>query len=274
MNASVANATFESPEHLDAAISEACAGEIETERKASHQMEMAHKHMQKNARRRIVGAAKLWLVAVPEQSETLTRILKTMVVQRCIVPMGEVVGDRFKVHTIGMAALGFPELILDFPAELETHATELVHDLMAFAMNGERDKFSLDRHVFAARMGIAYRIDAADVDADKFCPEAALLFKQLATLPPCRRLTLVADRREGGAVVAAGPTAMAVYRKLRGIKTFTGLVQVSPPSLAWHMVDESFAMAKLVDPDGDIDGPCVILSPGEFLSEMQKYDRE
>ena len=126
----------------------------------------------------------------------------------------------------------------------------------------------------AARFGIGYRFDAAAIDADGFSPEAALLFKQLGTAPPCRRLTLVADRREGGAVVLAGPTAMAVYRKLQGVETFTGIVAVAPPSLSWNLVGQPRAMATLVDPDGEINGPCVILTPGEWLADMQQYDDE
>eukprot|EP01052_Picozoa_sp_SAG31_P051653 SAG31_NODE_12367_length_947_cov_0.801887_1_plen_109_part_00 len=75
----------------------------------------------------------------------------------------------------------------------------------------------------------------------------------------------VRDGRELPGIIGA----MAVYRKLNGSYVFTGLIQ-TPPSPIWSSIGSEVGFAR---PHGvDIEGPCVMITPDDFMAEMSKYD--
>lgn len=65
---------------------------------------------------------------------------------------------------------------------------------------------------------------------------------------------------------------MAVYRDKDGVSTFTGLVRVPIPSRSWAALDYKDCFALLADTDGDLEGPCTILTPAEWMHMMRDYD--
>jgi len=237
-------------------------------------MEPAHRHLQGLAREKVKACAQMWLVAVPDLGPMVRALLQRMVEHKTIAPLWEVTGGRFRAHTVGHCALRIPEVVFDWPAELEEAAQGILCDFMAMAMNGERDKFEDGRFVLAARFGVGYQLQSVVPDPDGAFPEVGKLLGGLATTPACLRLALIADRRDDGQVLAGGEEGTrGLWRKRNGRDCFTGLVALpSPPSYKWSLVEQPRAIARLVDPEGDILGKCVILSPGEALDAMREYD--
>jgi hypothetical protein len=259
---------------IDQALQDTHKKSVDDAIREQARMEPAHRHLQGLAREKVVACAQMWLAAIPDLGPMARATLERMVDMSMVAPLWDVTGERFRAHTVGHCALRIPELVFDWPAELNDAAFGIMRDLTAHALNGERGKFQEGRLVFAERFGVWYVLQSVAPDPDNAFPEVGKLLRGLATTPACLRVALVADRRDNGEVLAGGEAGTrALWRKRDGRDVFTGMVALpSPPSQKWLLTEQPCAIAQLVDPEGDILGKCVILSPGEALEAMREYD--
>ena len=101
--------------------------------------------------------------------------------------------------TAGMSIMGTPEVVVAWPAELHDAASGIVEDLMLSAMNGDVEKFEVERKVFAQRFGIGYTIVDASGSSD-YLPQLVFLKEHTQRRPGVPfvvRLDMVLDTRDG-----------------------------------------------------------------------------
>lgn len=186
-------------------------------------------------------------------------------------------GGGVCVSTFGLGLLGWPEIVIRWPADLREAALGIIRDIALECLNGVpyKQKVALGREVYAARYGVGYRVDelcppGEDTVHHKFAVMGAKY--RADDTPPFVMLSLAVDVRDDRDLPGGVPGTMAVWRKRGGVPCFTGIVQIPLPSPNWQQVDKSISFARLLDTSGDIDGPCRILSPAGFLAEIQQFD--
>jgi len=266
---------------VDAAVRDALTETVNEARKASRRMAPAHAFSQTAQRRKLVERAtgllqQLDPTNVPEHVPIRDR-LEAIVRDRDVILATQEGEDTSAIMTFGMHLIGYPELVLRWPKVHAEAAREIVHDLVAAALNGARAKLQDQRRVFAMRLELSYSMEGRGLP-DLSTGELRVMHNLTSTfldstVPPTLALRLLVDSREG--VVLKGvpePEPFAIWCKKDGRDVFTGLVRLPFPSKSFSALDMQFSVARLVDPAGALDGDRVILSPGEFMAELAQYD--
>lgn len=181
-----------------------------------------------------------------------------------------------RFSTLGLGLVGKSDLVVEWAAEHEEAARGILTDLVLSTLTGgEDEKIYVGRKVYAARFGLAYEMKALGWPSPESLHHAfavASAHYHAPTTPPFVALKLVVDVRDNVDLPGGGGDTMAVWRKLDGNDVFTGVVRLSLPSPAWQAVGQPFSMARLLDRDGPLDGPCRILAPDTFVEVIQTYD--
>ena len=186
---------------------------------------------------------------------------------------------KLRIGTIGLTLLGQPEVLLKWPIEHAVAADGIIDDIIQGVLQADHQPIAHGRNVIAARYDCAYAmVDAHEVISGSLgalwtsIPALAQPFLSRVEHPVIV-LHFLVDLTEGK-VLPGGPQGMtmALWRKKNGLDVFTGIVQWPAPSRSWQHANIPGTMARLVDPQGRIEGPCTILTPKEFIDAMAEYD--
>lgn len=260
---------------VESATLAGCEEKVARAQRERERMELAHRHLQKCSHERLQLRAAAVLAELPSEHPTrpfFANIKQTGKV-KVIVMTDE---GQFRAATVGLGLLGQPELLLRWPEALKEQASDVMHDLIISCCEGEGASKLYDmRSVYAMRLDLAYKMHATACADEEFCRgmlSAATAAYAVEGVPKALTLELVADMREGVLLSKGFKAGLAVYRNKNGVSTFTGLVRVPIPSRSWAAHNYQFCHARLADYDGDLEGPCTIITPAEYMDVIRDYD--
>ena len=248
-------------------------------------MRPAHEFMMRQNGEKVVRRARE-LLASSTSPEPLVKSILEHLVEREGSPIinseeiheGSYAG-KVLMGTVGMTLLGKPEVLLKWPVKHTEAAQGVMEDIVAGVMQNDHQPIVHGRKVLAHRYELAYAmVDATSVIGD--------LGKLWTAFPAATRRYRPNDSKECAVVVlhwiahlaedcvlSGGPQGtVAVWRQKGGRDVFTGIVKWPVPSQSWRDAGFPGSMARLVDPEGDLMGPCRILTPQEFVEAMAEYD--
>lgn len=239
------------------------------ERQRDEMMRPMHMFMQANARQRLKKTAAEWRVQAENSIPDVKSCLETVAQTGFPLKISPDQGTR--VATFGLALIGHPEIFVAWSPGFEEQAAEILQDLVVTCLNGDgREKLQDGRQVLAARLGIGYMIKTAPDVSDS--PLYAFL-KQRSTAPTFAfELKFVMDARDD-VDLPGFPTALSIWKKKRGVDKFTGLIKTPVPSPNWAKIGCEYGIAKLIDKNGPINGPCRMTTPEEAMRIFAKYDQ-
>jgi len=240
----------------------------------SDRMALAHRHLEECSRSRLRRRATSVLHRTDAPLDPAARRFFSEIARTGQPIVYSVADDEGMVcvSSIGLALLGQPDVLLYWPEAMEDRAIGVATDLINDCCQGKRGKLVDKRKVYAQRFELAYEMRAVpDHDGEPLAGKAGGAAYAVPGVPQELGVFLVADLREG--VLLDGlKNGLAIYRDKDGKSTFTGYVRLPTPSNSWYSWGINHCVARLDDVDGDLEGPCTIVTPAEFMLAMRDYD--
>lgn len=188
-----------------------------------------------------------------------------------------VVGDEIRLATVGLGLVGKSELHLSWPLTYKREAFAIIEDLVDKAYHGrmDPDEPHHGKCVLALAYDVAYVVRAVTDPLQEFGRgqvSAATKAYRGNGVPVAFRLVFSAGLREGVELPGGVPgTRWDTQNKKDGTRNVrTGLVEFPIPSRSWAVTPFQGSKARLVDPNGPVDGPHVIVKPGVYLLLMER----